>query len=254
MNLVCIDASDLDAGLLEQLREADRRITENSGRLNRASMEIAWHAFFIKRYMGWRVLGYEDETHYRQSKRVGRSNWFKLIAIAQGLSHLSREDFLAIATIENAELLAEQPMHVKQDVSLLRKAQTQPSESFAETLAVDAAAREGKRVKDAAVTLKLHVRPGQRRAIEQGLAEWQRAHGIVDAGYALELLLAEFRERLTFVGYISETIMRLSGAVVAARTTEELKQLRDLFATHLQDMSELLKICSGEGSPEEEAA
>ncbi len=268
-NLVCINAdiganaraselensvlSEVDDSLLAELREADRRITENSRKLNKLSMEIGWDGYFIKRQMGWWALGYEGESHYRRAKDIGRSTWFKVVGIAEGLSHLSREDFLGM-TIENAALLAEQPMHMKQDAALILKAQTETSERFADSLVRHVAVRDHKPVEDLPVIIKLHVRQSQRKVIERGLEEWEYAHGIDDPGYALELMIAEFSQKLTLVGFISEAIMRLSRAVAAAHTPEELEDLRQLFAAHLKDMDELLKISSGEVGTEQAAA
>ena len=149
--------------------------------------------------------------------------------------------------------LAEQPIGVRDKPELIAIAQTATSENFADALVQDTAHREHKPVKDVFVTLKLHVRQGQRKVIEHGLEEWQNQHGIDDPGYALELMLAEFHDRATFVGFISEAIVRLSHAVTAAHTQEELEQLRDVLAAHIQEMGEFLQICSGEVGIEEVA-
>lgn len=256
-NLVCIDANEateeVKDSLLEQLREADRRLTHNGSRFNKISMEIGWDGYLIKRHEGWRWLGYDDEKQYREAKKIGRSTWYKMIGIAERLSHLRREDFLAM-TVENAELLSEQPASVKENPALIAKAQVETADKFADELVKDTAHRENKRVKDVFVTMKLHVRQGQRKVIEQGLEEWQHQHGIDDPGFALELMLAEFRDRGTFVGFISDSIVRLSNAVTAAHTTEELEQLRDMLAAHIQEMGEFLQICSGELGAEQEVA
>lgn len=246
-------ANHVEDSLLHELREADRRLTQNGGRFNRISMEIGWDGYLIKRHEGWRWLDYDDEKQYREAKRIGRSTWYKMIGIAERLAHLKREDFLAM-TVENAEQLAEQPPSVKENPAIVHMAQTETSEGFAHVLALDMAAKLGKPVADVPVIMKFHVRQAQRKAIERGLEEWERAYGIDDPGYALELMIAEFRERLTFVGFISEAIPRLARAVANAHTAEELEELRKLFAAHIQEMGELLKICSGEGCDEESAA
>ncbi len=244
---------DRKDSLLQQLREADQRLTNNSGRFNKASMEIGWDGHFIKRHQGWHLLGYDDEKHYREFKGIGRSTWYKMVAIAERLSHLKREEFLAM-TVENAELLGAEPPSMKENPALISKAQTETAEGLAEELARDTARRENKPLKDVFVTLKLHVRQGQRKVIEQGLEEWQRQHGIDDPGYALELMIAEFRDRGTFAGFIADSIVRLSAAVMAAHTAEELAGLRDLLATHVMEMGEFLRICAEPISQEEDAA
>jgi hypothetical protein len=42
--------------------------------------------------------------------------------------------------------------------------------------------------------------------------------------------------------------------VTEAHSVEELEALRTLFAAHIQEMGEILKVCCGEGSASEEAA
>jgi hypothetical protein len=255
-NLVCIDEcaerNEGEDSLLQQLRESDRRLSEAGRRFNKSSMEIGWDGFFIKSHYGWQRLGYEDEKQYREAKKIGRSTWYKMVAIAGGLAHLSREDFLAM-TVENAEQLAAQPMSVKQDPALILKAQTETAESFAGSLVAETARRENKPADEVFVTIKWRVKQAQRQVIERGLEDWQHKHGIDDPAYALELMIAEFQDHLTFVGFISEAVSRLGQAVVAAHTHEELEALRNLLAMHVQEMGELLKICAEEETGENAA-
>jgi hypothetical protein len=67
-------------------------------------------------------------------------------------------------------------------------------------------------------------------------------------------MIAEVHERLTLVGFMTESIPRLSRAVMAAESPEDLEDLRKLFARHIQEMGEVLKICCGELNAKEEAA
>jgi hypothetical protein len=53
---------------------------------------------------------------------------------------------------------------------------------------------------------------------------------------------------------MTESIPRLSRAVMAAESPEDLEDLRKLFARHIQEMGEVLKICCGELNAKEEAA
>ena len=238
-----INAEDRD--LLEKLREAELRISDNRGRLNKASMEIGWDGYFIKRNNGWRLLGYEDEKQFRRSKGVGRSTWYKMVGIAERLQHLTRDEFLSM-TIENAEQLSVQPGEAKRDPELILKAQSNTAEEFADALVGAAAQREQKPVGEVYVTIKWRIRQAQREAIERGLEDWQQEHGLDDPGYALELMIAEYHDRPTLVGFITESIPRLARAVSEAQSASDLEQLRELFAQHIQEMAEILKICCGE--------
>ena len=245
--------------LLAQLKESDRRITGNGGRFNRISMEIGWDGHFIKKHNGWRALGYEDEKHYRRVKGIGRSTWYKMTGIAERLSHLTMEEFLAM-TVENAEQLSVQPGAAKRDPELILKAQTTTAQEFADELVMAQATRENKPLGEVYVTIKWRLKQAQREVIERGLEDWQHEHGIDDPGYALELLVAEYRERPTLVGFMTESIPRLSREVLGVHTgnaeieLSELRHLRDEFAVHIHEMGEILRLCCGEADSERVAA
>jgi hypothetical protein len=244
----------VDSELMEQLRLADSRISTNWGSLNKTTMAIGWDGYFIKRHEGWRALGYENEKHYRRVKGIGRSTWYKMVGIAERLAHLTMDDFL-LMTIENAEQLSVQPSVVKRDPELIRKAQTKTAQEFADELVLDQAARENKPVGEVYVTMKWRIKQAQREVIERGLEDWQHEHGIDDEGYALELMIAEYRERPTLVGFMAESIPRLSRQVLAVHVgdmgeLDELRTLRETFAVHLQEMGEILRIVCGEAQPD----
>lgn len=234
----------------EQLREADQRISDNGGRLNKASMEVGWDGYFIRCHNGWQRLGYRDEKHYREARGIGRSTWYKMVGIAERLQHLTRDQFLSMS-IENAEQLSVQPMTAKRDPELIVKAQMNTAADFTDALVEATAVREQKPVGEVYVTIKWRIRQAQREVIERGLEDWQQEHGLDDPGYALELLIAEYRERPTLVGFMRESIPRLARAVSEARTASELVELRDLFAIHIQEMAEILKICCGSSADRE---
>ncbi len=245
-------APPIDGGLLEQLRQSDSRISENWTSMNKISMGIGWDGYFIKKNEGWRALGYENEKHYRRMKGIARSTWYKMVGIAERLSHLTMDEFLAM-TIENAEQLSVQPGTVKRDPELLRKAQTRTAQEFADDLVMHQAERENKPVGEVYVTMKWRIKQAQREVIERGLEDWQHEHGIDDEGYALELMIAEYRERPTLVGFMTESIPRLSRQVMAVHTGEvleldELRALRETFAVHLQEMGEILRVCCVEAT------
>jgi hypothetical protein len=237
----------------EQLQESDQEISESWVALNKRSMLIGWQGYFIKRHNGWERLGYADEKHYRSSKGIGRSTWYKMVGLAERFPMLTKEQFLSM-TIENAEQLAVAPPSARQDPDLLEAAATMTSRDFEGELVRHTAIAENKPVGEVFVTMKWRIKQVQREVIERGLEDWQHEHGIDDPGYALELMVAEFRDRPTLVGFIAESIPRLTRAVTAAHNVEELEDLRKLFATHIQEMGEILKVCCGEAGTDEEAA
>jgi hypothetical protein len=241
-----------DSELLEQLKESERRISANWGGLNKMTMAIGWDGYFIKRHDGWRLLGYEDEKHFRKVKGIKRSTWYKMVGIAERLQHLNLEEFLSMS-IENAEQLSVQPLEAKRDRELLLKAQSATAEEFRDELVMATARRESKPLGEVYVTMKWRIRQAQREVIERGLEDWQQEHGIDDPGYALELMIAEYRERLTLVGFMTESIPRLTRQVLSVHNGEEmelgeLRELREAFAIHLREMGEVLRICCGEAA------
>lgn len=242
---VLLDEQDWQDPLLEELRLSERRIANNWNNWNKMSMAIGWDGYFIKRHDGWIALGYEDEKHFRRVHHIGRSTWYKMVGIAERLSHLAMEDFLAM-TIENAEQLSVQPGAAKRDPALILKAQTHTAEQFADALLEATAIRENKPLGEVYVTMKWRIKQAQREVIERGLEDWQHEHGIDDEGYALELMIAEYRERPTLVGFMTESIPRLSREIARAESMEQLSALRQTFAIHLREMNEILRICCGE--------
>jgi hypothetical protein len=231
--------------LLEQLRESDRRISTAWRSLSKASMCIGWDGYFIKRHNGWRALGYEDEKHYRIAKGISRTNWYRLTGMAERLANLAMEEFLSM-TLDNAELLSKQPPSAKCDRKLLAKAQTLTEAQFAIELEAAAAQRENREPEAQWVTMAWRVLPAQRKVILEGLAEWEHEHGLDNEGYALELMIAEYRQRPTLVGFLSESIDWLGREVVRAKSLDDLLALRAHVAAHVQDMQEILLRCCGE--------
>lgn len=237
----------------EQLRECDRNICEAWVGLVKRSMVIGWDGYFIKRHDGWQRLGYVDEKHYRSSKGIGRSTWYKMVGLAEKFPMLSKEQFLAM-TIENAEQLAVVPLSTRGDTALLQAAATLTAKEFEGELVRVAAIQQNRPVSEVYVTIKWRIKQAQREVIERGLEDWQQEHGIDDPGYALELMIAEYHDRPTLVGFMTEAIPRLSRAVTEAHSVEDLEELRKLFAAHLQEMGEVLKMCCGAGGDDEDAA
>ena len=231
-----------DAELREAVLESDRCIRRTWINVRKQSMEIGWEAAFLERHNAWQFLGFKHQHAYRIAVGIGRSNWYRLMAIAQKFPELSKEQFLAMS-IENAERLGLEPKEVRYDPELLLKAATRQARDFKDELTTLGAHREGRPLHEHWVTMEWRLREEQRAAIERGLGEWQQEHGIDDEGYALELLIAEYRERPTLVGFINESIYRLKREVEEA---EDLGRLRGSCLLLARDMGEILKVCCGE--------
>jgi len=237
----------------ERLHESDQTITESWVALNKRSMLIGWEGYFIKHNNGWERLGYPDEKSYRASKGIGRSTWYTMVGLAERLQMLSKEQFLSMS-IENAEQLSVVPSMVRENPALIDAAAAMTAKQFENELVQYKALAENKPKGEVLVTMKWHLKQAQREVIERGLDDWQHEHGIDDPGYALELMIAEYHDKPTLVGFMAESIPRLTRAVTEAHNVEELEALRTLFAAHIHEMGEILKVCCGESCVSEEAA
>jgi hypothetical protein len=233
-----------------RVRESDRCIRQAWGKVSKRSMEIGWEGAFLRLTNAWQLLGFDSERTYRAATEIGRSTWYKMVGLAEHFPHLSKEQFMAMS-IENAEQLATASVEVRENAALVTAAATQTAREFEGILMLETSEREKKPLGEVYVTMKWRVKEAQRAVIERGIEDWRYEHGIDDPGYALELMIAEFHERLTLVGFISESIPRLTRAVTQAETIDDLKGLRQLFAEHIQEMGELLKICCGEAESTE---
>jgi hypothetical protein len=231
---------------LEAMREralrSDRCIREAWTKLSKRSMEIGWEGSFLKQHSLWPLLGYASEKDYRAAAGIGRSTWYTMINLAECFERLDKEQFLSM-TIENAKHLATLAGDARYNPDLLRKAATMSERDFEHAVVMDTARRENRPVGDVRVTMKWRLSQAQRAVIERGLEDWQNEHNIDDPARAMELLVVEYTNRATLVGFISESIPRLTRAVTSANSADEMVSLRALFATHIQEMGEILRLC-----------
>ncbi len=252
LSLQMVDATLPPQGLLAANADLEARVKESDccirqawHRASKQSMEIGWEGAFLRTTNAWQILGYASEKSYRASTGIGRSTWYKMVGLAERFQHLTKEQFIAMS-IENAEQLAVAPMETRQDVAIVEKAATMTARDFEGELVLETAKQENKPLGEVYVTMKWRVKEAQREVIERGLKDWQEEHGIDDEGYAIELMIAEFHDRPTLVGFLTESIQRLTQAVTHAESFEELKNLQELLAVHIRDMGEILTICCGD--------
>ena len=232
--------------------ESDRCITEASTKLSKMSMEIGWEGAFLKKFSLWPVLGCINELEYRVKKGVSRSTWYETVGAAYTLRYpsyrqtgITKDQFLAMS-LENAKQLAAVEEEVRYSPALLEKAATLTNPQFKHAIALDGAMRENRTLKDSYSNIQWRVSESQRQVIERALNDWQHEHHLDDPARALELLMVEYSNRPTFVGFIQEAIVRLTPTVTEAKTVEELKRLQVTFADHIREMGEILDMCRQE--------
>jgi len=235
-----------DAELKEKIVASDRSIRRAWTSVTKMSMVIGWEGAFIERNNGWETLGFKHQHEYRIAVGIGRSNWYRVLGIADRFQKLDKEIFLSML-MENADRLSRQPEEVRYDPKIIEAAATMSMREFADTLVTQEEHRNGKPIDEEWVDVVWRMKAEQRAVIEKGIQEWRQEHGIDNDAYALELMISEFRERPTLVGFILESIHKLTAT---ARDTKEYDELRERLVDHIKEMGEILTTCVGEGDDE----
>ena len=246
----------LDEMQKEEVLASSRRIRTDNVALRKASMAIGRDGAFIESLAdkgSWQVLGYRHQHEFRIAEGLGRSNWYRVVAIASQFLEVDRDTYMAMS-LENAERLSIEPRSVRLDPENLQRAATMTAKEFSDLMTTEGAHRDGKPKHEKWVEIKWKMRAAQREAIERDLAAWAMEHGIEynsESGYyALELMLAEYRERPTLAGFILESIPRLTSTI---RSTTDIGELKSQLADYLEEMSNIVKVCCGEVQEEESA-
>lgn len=235
----------LDEKERAQVLECGRRLTGNGVTLRNISKDIAWDGAYIEHLApkgSWGVLGFADQHAFRIARGYSRSNWYRLISIGLRFQKLDRQSYLTMST-ENAERLALEKEHVRYDPENIRAAAEMKASDFGDYLVTKGAHAEGISKLEKWAEMSFKMRAEQKRVIQEGLKEWMQENELTDEVYALELLVAEYRDRSTFVGFILEEVPKLTEAI---KTTDDATELKLLMASHIQRMGDIMNKCAGE--------
>lgn len=236
--------------LRQRAQASYQRLCDAGKKLSKRSLEIGWEVAFLREYELWPFIGFDSEKAAMLASGVSRSTWYQCARIAEFFPKLEREQFLSFS-IENAQMLSTQPEEVRYSRAMIDNAATLTKSQMEHELVMDTARRENRPPGEVRVALKWRMSQSQRQVILSKLREWQKSHGIDDEAYALELLMVEVTDHATLVGFIQESIIRLSRVVMTAQSATDFDSLRELFAAHIQEMGEILRICC---QPEMESA
>lgn len=249
-----IEMENANAVVLKlEAQQIDARLREAGAKHNRRSMEIGWYGRILKVKNLWPYLGYTTETDdagnevqilyteksYRIAIRIGRSTWYRMVALAESFKDLPAEQFFGMQ-IENAEALAECAEEIRYNPEMVQKAATQSEKDFAHSLLLDQAHRTKRPLEEMPDTLKIFLTHGQKKAIQNGLREWQEEHGIQNEGEAIEMLLAEYRGRISLVKYLSESITMLRKTINYCDLPEHISDVRRELMSLVAEMQEVL--------------
>jgi hypothetical protein len=229
----------------EEVLACGSRIRTDKVTLRKAAMSIGRDGAYVDSLAekgSWHLLGCKDQHEFRIKEGLGKSNWYRVVAVASQFLAVDRETYMAMS-MENAERLSVESEAVRFDVENLRQAADMTAREFDDYLTTKVAHRDGKPKNERWVEVKWRMRDQQRKVIQTALAAWKEEHGIEDDVFALETLVVEYSERATLAGFILASIPRLTGTVRDATDFEVLKQE---LTTYVQEMADLFKTCCGE--------
>src|SRR5580658_6769259 len=170
----------------------------------KVSMERGWECASIERDNAWEHIGFRHQHDCRVKLGVSYSNWYRTMAVAQNFFKLTKAEFLTMK-LSNAELLGQQEEEIRYLQENIDKAGEESIEIFKTRftpLPTDH--------KDKPTKFEVPMTADKRDAIEAGIKAFMNEHNLDTESYALELIVAETRERQTFVGFISDSIPRLT--------------------------------------------
>ena len=114
----------LDEQQQQEVLECSRRIRVEKIALRKASMAIGRDGAFIENLAdrgSWTLLGYRDQHDFRTAEGIGRSNWYRVVAVAKQFLVVDREVYMAM-TMENAERLSIEPDEIRLNPDNLQRA------------------------------------------------------------------------------------------------------------------------------------
>ena len=229
-----------------------KRIQKDKIALRKASMSIGYDGAYIEslaEFGSWRLLGYEHQHAFRIGEGLGRSNWYRVLSVAKKFLEIDRDAYVQMSR-ENAERLSLEPPKVRFDPDNLKRAAEMTARDFADLMTVDGAHREGKPKEEKWVEVKWRMRTEQRKVIEAALEGWKSEHGIEDDVFALEMLVAEYADRPTLIGFLLQSQVDLAEQVKEA---SDLEQLRLDVASYVTKIGRHIALCCGEIEEEEVA-
>lgn len=232
----------MEESRLEGARRREQRIEVAWNGKNRSSMVMGWVGLEMERENDFGVLGYEDQHAYRKAKGYGRSTWYKMLGIAREFAQLAEEQFLSMKVDNAYELSMVKEEAHRYDPVLIAAAATDGLEDFCDRMADREAARTNIPMTERKLPMKFHLTRHQREAVMNGLQRWMQDHQIKSEGYALEMLVAEYTERLTLVGYYKESMGRMQRA--ASHCAEG--PVREELMSMASEMQEALDLVIGE--------
>jgi hypothetical protein len=207
-------AAEISRKMKVRAQELDKRLRAVKETSRTSTLEIGWLGAKLKEGNFFPILGYDNETLYRQAVGVGRSTWFRYVRLAEAFKKLPEKEFMKF-NAECADHLAKLPEDKRYRKDLIKKAQELTEEEFQKVI-VRFKARESKVSEgDVIVQLKWRMPEGRREVIMDTLRWFAKEHelSMEDESRILELLCAEVRHGKPVVTKMAYAAQDLSRAV-----------------------------------------
>jgi hypothetical protein len=215
-----------------------------------SSLEIGFHAHYLKKNGLLGMLGFEDEGDAIKASGCGHSTWYDTIRLAEAFEGISEEQFISMK-LGNAKALANLPESKRRSREWIRMAGVDEVEVFERKVDVE---MEGKARpsdgKEKGVTLKLPMPLSRKDVVLPGLEEYAKKVGIEngDIGRAVEMLLVEKKDETSLIQAITNAVQRIKQAhnlrtsyLSAEEALERVMVLLDEMALEFADALKVVK-------------
>jgi hypothetical protein len=236
----------ISAEKVAMAQKSDFIIRESDVALNKRSMQIGWHGAFLKNNNLFKYVGYENEDSYKKSLKVGKSTWHRMIRLANGFPNLDEDTFLKM-TADNADLLIEYISEEDRDSNYwIDLASTRTYEELEQVIIKQLGLKDHLENKEVFVPFKMGMLEGQKDVIEQGIKEFQAAHGIESPAKALELIVAETSGKKTLVGFLIDSLTKLRSAIDLTESDVDpesaIPRIKEILEDYITGLAESLEI------------
>jgi hypothetical protein len=184
-----------------------KQLMEFAGDFGPRCWRLGFLAIEVKEKNVWSILGYETETAFRVSLKIGRSTWFRTRRLTEEIAvPLIRKEMLTRKsldrlTLENAELLLKLDDRSKFSQSWVTKALTMNEQDFEaqvdHVLENTDEPEEGLGAPDSNSVWRIRCKSSQKKFIQESMKEFAERQdpplALDDEGGILEALVADAR-------------------------------------------------------------
>jgi hypothetical protein len=236
----------ISAEKVAMAQKSDFIIRESDVALNKRSMQIGWHGAFLKSNNLFKYVGYEDEDAYKDSLKVGKSTWHRVIRLANGFPNLDEDSFLKM-TADNADLLIEFIPEEERDSDYwINLASTETAKELKNIIIKKLGLQDNLPDKEVFVPFKMGMLEGQKEIIEQGIKDFQAQHGIESPAKALELMVVENSGKKTLVGFLIDSLTKLRSAIDLTEDGVDpesaIPRIKEILEDYILNLAESLEI------------